>query len=185
METSLRARKKLATHDAIFAAATRLCVKKGYTKTTLSDIADTANVSQRTIFSYFPSKEDIVLEPYKQRFAELVEHLETRGEQTVFDALRALGNHDENNHDDDACRQLIESTPELQEHLASLLSDFEHTLVRLIAEERNLPLDSIQAYMIAAACRALVTYSMDNRDRHHDTAETALRFIEAGLEATS
>ena len=56
----LRERKKRATRAAIHHAALRLFAAQGFGRTTIDQIADAADVSRATVFSYFASKEDIV-----------------------------------------------------------------------------------------------------------------------------
>ncbi|GAA1215733.1 TetR/AcrR family transcriptional regulator [Pseudonocardia alaniniphila] len=59
--TGRRARKKQHTRTALIDAATRLFDEKGYDGTTVADIAEEADVSTRTFFLHFPTKEDVVL----------------------------------------------------------------------------------------------------------------------------
>jgi len=56
----LRERKKQATRIAIRDAAMRLFAERGFTKTTMDQIAEAADVSRATVFTYFASKEEIV-----------------------------------------------------------------------------------------------------------------------------
>jgi AcrR family transcriptional regulator len=55
-----RERRKAVTRGAIFEAALNLFASQGYDATTMGDIAIQAGVSQRTVFHYFPTKEDII-----------------------------------------------------------------------------------------------------------------------------
>jgi AcrR family transcriptional regulator len=56
----LRERKKRATRIAIREAAMRLFDDQGFAGTTMDQIAEAADVSRATVFTYFPTKEEIV-----------------------------------------------------------------------------------------------------------------------------
>lgn len=59
----LRQRKKAKTLDAIVTAALDLFERKGYDATTIEEIAEAADVSPRTFFRYFDSKQDLMKPP--------------------------------------------------------------------------------------------------------------------------
>lgn len=61
LSTSLRDRKRTETWSAIHNAAAELTLVKGPTQVTVEDITGQANVSQRTFFNYFATKEDAIL----------------------------------------------------------------------------------------------------------------------------
>jgi AcrR family transcriptional regulator len=67
-----RERKKRETSEAIQVAARRLFAAHGYAATTVQQIADEADVSERTLFRYFESKEDLLL-PDVEAFFDGVE----------------------------------------------------------------------------------------------------------------
>src|SRR4051794_1108117 len=59
--TGLRERQRLRIRHAIQDAATRLFLTSGFHAVSVDQIAAAAEVSKRTLFKYFPSKEDLVI----------------------------------------------------------------------------------------------------------------------------
>ena len=55
-----RDRKKNETRQALRDAAHRLFAEKGFSQTTIDDIAEAADVSRRTFFRYYDSKDDLL-----------------------------------------------------------------------------------------------------------------------------
>jgi len=74
----LRERKKRQTREAIAQAAMKLFVAHGFDEVTVADVARAADVSEKTVFNYFPAKEDLVLHGGEERRAALVEAIRTR-----------------------------------------------------------------------------------------------------------
>lgn len=60
-EPGLRERKRLATHRAIQIAALELVHQRGLDSVTIDDISRVADISPRTFFNYFPSKEEALV----------------------------------------------------------------------------------------------------------------------------
>ena len=54
-----RDRKRIATRQAISAAATRLFNERGFDHVTVDEISEAAGVGRMTVFNYFPRKEDM------------------------------------------------------------------------------------------------------------------------------
>jgi AcrR family transcriptional regulator len=85
----LRERKKLATRRTLRRVALDLVAERGFVHVTVEDIAEAADVSPRTFFNYFPSKEAALFGANPERVAALRERLvhEAPG-QTALEALR-------------------------------------------------------------------------------------------------
>jgi AcrR family transcriptional regulator len=64
-----RARRKQEIRDRLLEAARSLFDQKGFAATTVDEICDGADVSQKTFFNYFPTKHNVVRE-IAERFLE-------------------------------------------------------------------------------------------------------------------
>jgi AcrR family transcriptional regulator len=81
VDMSLRERKKVLTRRAILDAAHLLFAERGFDNVTVAQIADAANVSVKTLFVYFRSKEELVFSDY-DLLDRLVAALASRSAQT-------------------------------------------------------------------------------------------------------
>lgn len=61
MSTGLRERKKLQVRSAISDAAYELFAARGFDAVTVAEVAAAAETSVQTVFNYFPTKEDLLL----------------------------------------------------------------------------------------------------------------------------
>jgi len=59
-DPGLRERKKARTRQAIADAAARLFAERGYEQVAVSDVAREAEVSEQTVYNYFPTKDQLV-----------------------------------------------------------------------------------------------------------------------------
>ncbi|MEU9998850.1 TetR family transcriptional regulator [Streptomyces sp. NPDC050848] len=87
--SGLRERKKQRTRNALLREALELFTTQGYEQTTVDEIADAVEVSQRTFFRYFTSKEEVafaVQQTVEERFVQAL--AERPPEEGPLDALR-------------------------------------------------------------------------------------------------
>jgi AcrR family transcriptional regulator len=70
---SLRERKKARTREQLVEAALRLFTQRGYEATTIDEVVDAVEVSPRTFFRYFQSKEDVLV-AWVDEFSDRVRH---------------------------------------------------------------------------------------------------------------
>lgn len=77
-QPSLRERKKLRTREALIGTALDLFTERGFEGATLDDLCNAVEVSKRTFFRTFASKEDVVMAPTQDMWTAFTEELETR-----------------------------------------------------------------------------------------------------------
>ena len=87
----LRARKKRAAREAIAATARRLFAERGYDAVTVAEIAAAVDVSEKTVFNHFPTKEDLAFAGREEGIAQFVTALAERPpSSSVLDVFRAM-----------------------------------------------------------------------------------------------
>ncbi|MFC1419034.1 TetR/AcrR family transcriptional regulator [Streptacidiphilus cavernicola] len=87
----LRERKKQRTHAAISDAAITLFLEHGFNQVSVAEVAEAAEVSKRTLFAYFPAKEDLVVHRLADHETELARVVRARPPGT--DPLAAVSEH--------------------------------------------------------------------------------------------
>jgi AcrR family transcriptional regulator len=90
--TGLRERKRQQTRERLTRAAMALFLDRGFEATTLDDIAAAAEISRRSFFHYFASKEDVVFCWQEDSTAALIAALAARpaGESMLVAAENAI-----------------------------------------------------------------------------------------------
>jgi AcrR family transcriptional regulator len=87
----LREVKKLHTRQQIADEAMRLFVERGFDHVTVAEVAVAAGVSEKTVFNYFPTKEDLFFDEVPKREAALVGAVSGREPgESILAALRSL-----------------------------------------------------------------------------------------------
>lgn len=87
----LRERKKQRTHAAISDAAIALFLEHGFNQVSVAQVAEAAEVSKRTLFAYFPAKEDLVVHRLADHETEIARVVRARPPGT--DPLTAVREH--------------------------------------------------------------------------------------------
>ncbi|MGW6333228.1 TetR family transcriptional regulator [Nocardia rhamnosiphila] len=160
-EPGLRERKKRRTHAAISEAALRLFLADGFDAVSVVDIATAAEVSKRTLFQYFPSKEDLVVHRFADHIDEAARAVRDRARgQTPLDALHAAFRTGLDNHEPATglcdtpevvgCYRLVLDTPALTARLAHFLGDGEIALAATLG-----PPGDLDARLAASAITAV------------------------------
>jgi AcrR family transcriptional regulator len=86
----LRARKKEAARQAIAATARRLFAERGFDAVRVAEVAAAAGVSEKTVFNYFPTKEDLAFAGREEGIAQFVAAIAQRAPgESMVDVFRA------------------------------------------------------------------------------------------------
>jgi AcrR family transcriptional regulator len=88
-EPGLRQRKKLQTRQLIADTAWRLFIDRGFDAVTVAEVAREADVSEGTVFNYYPTKEDLFYARMEAFEAELLDAVRKRAPDESF--LTAFG----------------------------------------------------------------------------------------------
>jgi AcrR family transcriptional regulator len=87
----LRELKKLHTRQEIADRAMQLFARRGFDHVTVAEVAEAANVSEKTVYNYFPTKEDLFFDEVPEREAALVAAITGRRKgESILQALRRL-----------------------------------------------------------------------------------------------
>jgi AcrR family transcriptional regulator len=86
----LRERKKRAARQTIAATARRLFAERGFDAVTVAEVAAAADVSEKTVFNHFPTKEDLAFAGREEGIAQFVAATTERPPgSSVVDVFRA------------------------------------------------------------------------------------------------
>jgi AcrR family transcriptional regulator len=88
--SALRERRRARTAREIEHAALRLFADRGYHEVTVDEIAHAADISERTFFRYFASKDDVLMAEWRRRMDALCDFLAAR--DPVEPAWQAMHN---------------------------------------------------------------------------------------------
>jgi AcrR family transcriptional regulator len=168
----LRERKKLRTRQLLSETARRLFSERGFEQVSIAEIAREAEVSEQTVFNYFPSKEDLVYSRFETFEDQLLAAIRERPEgQTVIAAFSEfvleprgfLAAKDETAAGElIAVTRMIAASPALLAREQQIFARYTNTLAHLIAEEASPRPGDLRPYVVANALigvhRALIAY---------------------------
>jgi AcrR family transcriptional regulator len=150
-----RERKKAATRRHIAEVALKLFQELGYDAVGVRRIAAEADVAVTTLFSHFPSKEDLVFEQTDMFALRLQETVRDTDQQAtvlrrIREVFRDLLLHCTGD-DTVNLRTMIEDSPALSSHAQVVELRFSDTLAQALIEAR-LPDSSPTALQMVARC---------------------------------
>jgi AcrR family transcriptional regulator len=173
MATGLRERKKQQTRELIAQTARRLFLERGFDHVPVAEIARAADVSEKTVFNYYPRKEDLVYFQLEAFEEELLAAVRDRAPgESVLDAfshfvLQRRGLLAES--DPEAAERLaaltrmITESPALLTREREIFERYTESLAELLARETGAAPDDVEPRVVANALmgvhRALVDFT--------------------------
>jgi AcrR family transcriptional regulator len=172
-QVGLRELKKQRTRELIADTAWRLFAQRGFDDVPVAEIAREAEVSEATVFNYFPTKEDLVFHRMEAFEQELLSALRDRPEgESIAQAFGrfALRPRGFLASDDPVATEgmrtaahVLTGSAALQTRQRDIFERFTGTLASFIAEEQGMAADDVEPWVMANALiglhRALISYT--------------------------
>jgi AcrR family transcriptional regulator len=170
-QTGLRDRKKERTRALIAETARRLFVERGFEAVSVAEIARDAEVSEATVFNYFPTKEELVykrLEAFEEEMLAAVRH-RAAGESIaaafasfILKPRGLLASRDPDEVEELAgISRMIASSPALLTRERTIFDAYTGSLAVLIADETRAPADAIEPWVVANVLLGIHRASVD------------------------
>jgi AcrR family transcriptional regulator len=172
----LRERKKQQTRQLIADTARRLFAERGFEGVPVAEVARRADVSEATVFNYFPTKEDLFysgLEEFEEKLLAAVRDRKPGTsvlaafrdfmlvERGVFD-MKAAGGDDEATERVRTITRVITESPALLARERQVFAEYSRSLAALIAEETGAAAGDVLPAAVANALigvhRSLIDY---------------------------
>jgi AcrR family transcriptional regulator len=160
-QPGLRERKKQATRRLIGDTARRLFVERGFEQVSVAEVARAADVSEKTVFNYFPRKEDLIFWRFESFEEELLEAVRERevGESVLAGFGRFVLQRRGLLADQDAqartllvgVTRMISESPALLAREQQIFARYTVALAGLIAEEIGADADDLEPWVTANA----------------------------------
>src|SRR2546423_9530410 len=179
-------------------AALRLFCERGFDAVTIDDIAAAADVSRRTFFRYFASKEDVILSDHPKRLDELEAALDRRpADEPALTALRhaimSLADTYEEEREHMLRRfSLMTATPALEARSLRLQRNWGTSVTEMLAARMGVdPASDLRPGVVAATTMAAMRVATANRPARGGREElpvivaTALDLLDSGLQAAA
>ena len=166
--TGLRERNKRERQRRPEHVAIDLFERDGFDKTTIKQISAAAGLAPRTFFSYFVSKDDLVLGDYAERLGRILEALERQPiTMPAWDALRASFAVVASDYATEVDRlirrfRIMSATPSVYARSLQLQAGWEHTLAAHLAARLDAGPDDPRPRLLAATALAVMRASLQH-----------------------
>jgi AcrR family transcriptional regulator len=176
----LRQRKKRQLREQLSATATSLFMERGFDGVRVSDVAEACDVSEGTVFNYFPTKEALVLDRLEAALDSLRSSLEIPGldplhavQQVLEGELTSLTEW-LNTQDDEAGARtslvrfgdLIDQTPSLLAYQSLMLERYVAAAAGVLARRAGVEIEDPEPQIAARGIMCLWLIQARSLRRH-------------------
>jgi AcrR family transcriptional regulator len=156
---TLRERKKRMTSEAIFQQAKRMFDERGYDNVTVAEIADAANISVKTLFTYIRSKEDLIFNDAPTMLDQILAAVRERpagasGLDAVIATMLAAARREPDGIE--GYHRTVGTSSGVHSRVRRMWEEFEDDLTRALAAEDDDHLALAEHRLAAAQLTALV-----------------------------
>jgi AcrR family transcriptional regulator len=167
METGLRERKKERTRQELMRSALDQFAARGFDQVTVEDIAGACDVSPRTFFRYFSSKEDVLFAESDRSLVRLLDTLAVQPRDVpvlvaLHQSVRALADNYEHQKDDVRLRhQIVSATPALRTRVGERHQGWEAAVIdQLRLTGHTSGLGELEVRLVVAAAMTALRVAM-------------------------
>jgi AcrR family transcriptional regulator len=202
-EPGLRERKKQRTRQLLAETARRLFEERGFDAVTVAEVARVADVSEGTVFNYFPTKEQLFYGQMERFEARLVDAVRSRPEgESPLEAFRRVivegGDRlaaDEVADVIASAGRIVEASPALQAREREIVAEHTEALAELLAAEAGAEPGDVGSQVVAGTLMTVHRVLVDDvrravlqgergpalAERLRSNAERAFARVERGL----
>jgi len=188
-----RARKRADTRDRLHQAGLELFAAEGLGSTTVRDIAEQADVAERTFYRYFDSKEDLLLDDVRRYFTAAASYIGSRpaSESPMTSLLAGVDALAEDWNVADAevvwLAELITDDPAARGHLHRLVDEYQEELAQIFARRRGLDDADYRCHLEAAVAgtafiQAIGRFLVSDAAPIQQYGIEAIRLLAAGVD---
>jgi len=193
-DEGLRERKRRITRARIAEEAMALFAQRGFDRVSVAEIAVAAEVAEKTVYNYFPSKGELLFDEAEDLLTELLHAVSTRpAGRPALAAVRSFiaglpewAAHRRPVRPGEQFRSLIQASPALQAHRRAMFARYESELSALLAEQTGSPPGAAEPFVAAVALvgvlRAAFEATISDRATHQQNTDRCLDLLAGGLD---